>query len=292
MQSLNFITCHDGFSLRDLFSYGQKHNLANGENNRDGHNGNFNRNYGCEGSTENLEIIRLRVQMAKNHLATLFLSLGTPMLRAGDELGKTQSGNNKAYCQDNQISWLQYKVSEDDTEFSAYSGLQGFVTQLIAIRQQFSVLRRSNFLSEWEVRWYGFTECGGLFQLQSPEHWQVLVRYRSCLSFLLKGSLDYSESPCSSLFCIFNGSEQKLALLLPQSPLQKNNDYENCWQRIVDTHLDDDIWLPYKKTTKNELCEESDEKPNPPALQHYTVAPQSVVTFTDSLLLYSKQSFE
>ena len=284
-QSVNFITCHDGFSLRDLFSYNQKHNLANGENNQDGHNCNFNRNYGCEGPTNNPEIARLRCQMVKNHLATLFLSLGTPMLRAGDELGKTQSGNNNAYCQDNQISWLQYEAGPDDREFWAYSGLRHFVVQLIAMRRQFSVLRRSKFLSEREVCWYGVREHGELFLLQCPQDWQVMDAAnvsRSCLGFLLRG--DLGSKCCPSLFCFFNGSEQNLAFSLPSSPLQKNNNDAACWQRILDTHLD--IWLPYKSK------KEAIEKQGISALQNYTAAAHSIVVFTDARLLYSQRSFE
>ena len=291
-QSVNFITCHDGFSLRDVFSYNQKHNLANGENNQDGHNCNFNRNYGQEGPTDAPEIARLRCQMMKNHLATLFLSLGTPMLRAGDELGKTQFGNNNAYCQDNQISWLQYEAGQlaDDIEFPEYSGLGHFVMQLIAMRQQFSVLRRSNFLSKEEVSWYGFTEHSELFVLQRPEDWQIIDASnvsRSCLGFLLKGA--FGSRYCPSLLCFFNGSEQELVFSLPPSPLQENNACEDFyfWQRVLDTHLDDNTWLPFfdKNIQKKELKESL-------FLQNYALAAKSVAVFTDARLLYSQQPFE
>jgi glycogen operon protein len=107
--SVNFITAHDGFTLNDLVSYNEKHNEANGEDNRDGHDPNFSWNCGVEGPTDDPAIIGLRDQQKRNLLATLLLSLGVPMLLAGDEFGHTQGGNNNAYCLDNEISWLEWE---------------------------------------------------------------------------------------------------------------------------------------------------------------------------------------
>src|SRR5205823_5085609 len=106
--SVNFITAHDGFTLADLVSYNDKHNQPNGEDNKDGHANNCSFNYGAEGPTTNPAIRELRARQSRNMLATLLLSQGTPMLLAGDELGRSQSGNNNAYCQDNETTWLDW----------------------------------------------------------------------------------------------------------------------------------------------------------------------------------------
>lgn len=139
--SVNFVTCHDGFCLRDLVSYDGKHNEANGEDNRDGDNNNASWNCGAEGETDDEGIKTLRLRQARNFLATLFLSQGAPMLLAGDERWHTQKGTNNAYCQDNEISWLNW-----DEEEKA-SGLLEFVTQLIALRAEQPVLSRKTFLT-------------------------------------------------------------------------------------------------------------------------------------------------
>ena len=106
--SVNFLTAHDGFTLADLVSYNDKHNEANGEDNRDGHSDNRSWNCGVEGPTDDAEVLALRARQQRNLLATLLLSQGTPMLLAGDEFGRTQQGNNNAYCQDDEISWVDW----------------------------------------------------------------------------------------------------------------------------------------------------------------------------------------
>ncbi len=106
--SVNFVTAHDGFTLRDVVCYNHKHNEANGEDNRDGHDDNRSWNHGCEGPTDDPEIRRLRVRQMRNLLATLLLSQGTPMLLAGDEFSRTQQGNNNVYCQDNELGWVDW----------------------------------------------------------------------------------------------------------------------------------------------------------------------------------------
>jgi isoamylase len=139
--SINFITSHDGFCVRDLVSYDNKHNEANGEDNRDGDNNNASWNCGAEGETDDAEINRLRRRQVRNFLATLLLSQGAPMITAGDERWRTQKGNNNAYCQDNEISWLPWHEDKDAGE------LQRFVVSLIALRKEQPVLRRKNFLT-------------------------------------------------------------------------------------------------------------------------------------------------
>src|SRR5699024_2518154 len=126
--SINFITAHDGFNLQDLVSYNEKHNWDNGEENRDGDNHNFSFNHGEEGETENIEIRQQRIFSKKALLATALLALGTPMLLAGDEIGHSQQGNNNCYCQDNELTWLNWQ--DADTE------LQQYVADLIALRKE------------------------------------------------------------------------------------------------------------------------------------------------------------
>ncbi len=133
--SVNFITCHDGFTLRDLYSYAYKHNEENGWNNTDGANDNNSWNCGCEGDTDNPEILRLRMKLMKNAVAVLLSSHGTPMLRAGDEFGTTQRGNNNAYCQDNEISWLNWDLLEE------YDEIYQFTRHMTALRHAHPVLR-------------------------------------------------------------------------------------------------------------------------------------------------------
>lgn len=139
--SINFVTSHDGFTLADLVSYQQRHNVANRENNQDGHRENFSENYGAEGETEDKDILERRGRQGRNMLATLLLSQGTPMLLAGDELGRTQFGNNNAYCQDNALSWLDWSAIDASQEKQ-----QAFVRQLIALRQLFPILTSATYV--------------------------------------------------------------------------------------------------------------------------------------------------
>ncbi|MEO1017142.1 MAG: glycogen debranching protein GlgX [Pseudomonadota bacterium] len=138
--SVNFVACHDGFTLEDLVSHAVKHNEANGEASNDGHGDNLSANYGIEGATDDPEILEKRDRQKRNMLATLFLARGTPMLGMGDELGRTQQGNNNAYCQDNELSWVYWSgVSERDEVFCA------FVGELIALRQSEPLLHRADW---------------------------------------------------------------------------------------------------------------------------------------------------
>jgi isoamylase len=134
--SVNFVTCHDGFTLHDLVSYDRKHNEANGEENRDGTDANWSRNWGVEGPTDDPKILELRDRLRRNFLATLAFSQGVPMLSHGDELGRTQRGNNNAYCQDNEISWVDWEIGPRER------ALLDFVRSVLAIRRDNPALRR------------------------------------------------------------------------------------------------------------------------------------------------------
>jgi glycogen operon protein len=151
--SVNFVTCHDGFTLRDLVSYEQKHNEANGESNSDGTDDNRSWNCGAEGPTDDQPVLELRASQSRALLATLLLSLGVPMILGGDEIGRTQSGNNNAYCQDNEISWYDWGAADRE--------LLAFVRELIAARRRHPVLRRRRFASgalARDIAW--FTPAG------------------------------------------------------------------------------------------------------------------------------------
>ena len=144
---VNFVTAHDGFTLRDLLSYNDKHNEANGENNTDGHNDNRSYNYGAEGETDHRDILITRARQSRNFLATLLLSHGTPMILAGDEFGRTQRGNNNSYAQDNEISWVDWNLDV------AAQALQEFVRRLVALRAAQPLLHRDNWRDMMSVTW-------------------------------------------------------------------------------------------------------------------------------------------
>jgi glycogen operon protein len=137
--SINFVTAHDGFTLRDLVSYNGKHNEANGEENHDGTDDNRSWNHGAEGETDDPAVLALRARQQRNFLATLLLSQGVPMLLGGDELGRSQGGNNNAWCQDNEISWFDWETADGE--------LRDFARRLIALRAGHPVFRRSSFLT-------------------------------------------------------------------------------------------------------------------------------------------------
>jgi glycogen operon protein len=148
--SINFITAHDGFTLRDLVSYNGKHNEANGEGNQDGTDDNRSWNHGAEGPTDDPEINKLRARQHRNFLVTLLLSQGAPMILGGDEFGRSQGGNNNAWCQDNEISWFDWEAADPD--------LFEFTKRVIALRQAHPVFRREAFLTGKEVQGSGLPD--------------------------------------------------------------------------------------------------------------------------------------
>ena len=145
--SINFVTCHDGFTLSDLVSYRSKHNDANGEGNHDGTDANFSENYGAEGATTDVGVETLRKRQIKNFLLTLLISRGVPMLLGGDEARRTQGGNNNAYCQDNDTSWLDWAYLEQHQE------IHRFACGMIAFRRAHLVLSKEQFYTDTEIRW-------------------------------------------------------------------------------------------------------------------------------------------
>ncbi len=169
--SVNYLASHDGFTLADLVAYEQKHNEANGEGNADGHNENCSANWGEEGPTDDPAILETRGRVVRSMLATLFTSLGTPMLSAGDEFGRTQGGNNNAYCQDNEISWLDWRAAETEEG----QALRAFVARLIALRKRHPLLRSTRFQHGADDVLPGIKDVGWFDERGEPltdEAWQ------------------------------------------------------------------------------------------------------------------------
>jgi len=207
VHSINFVTCHDGFTLNDLVSYEQKHNWANGESNRDGCDANFSANYGVEGPTDDPLIQRIRTRQIKNFMATLMLSRGVPMLLAGDEFCRTQRGNNNAYCQDNEISWVDWGLLEQNRP------VFDFVRGLVAFRSRHPVLSREQFYRPQDLSW--FNACGWM-----PE-WHVDAAI---------GCHVHCESAADHHLCLlFNPTMHAVNFVLPHPP---END---VWLKAIDT---------------------------------------------------------
>ena len=216
--SINFITCHDGFTLRDLYSYNDKHNEANLEDNRDGSNDNHSWNCGAEGETQDQEVLFLRKQMVKNALSCLLFSSGTPMILYGDELMRTQKGNNNAYCQDNDINWLNWD------NFTQYPDILDFCINAIAFRKSCPLLRRRRFFTGEnkpghttpDISWFGE-------QLDTPQ-WDNPQLKTIC--YQLAGH----EAPFVvgeyHIFFIFNMSQDAAEVQLPQF---ENSSGINWW---------------------------------------------------------------
>jgi glycogen operon protein len=230
--SVNFITAHDGFTLNDLVSYNDKHNEANGEDNKDGHSHNRSWNHGAEGPTDDEAIRGLRKRQMKNLLATLLLSQGTPMLLAGDEFGRTQQGNNNAYCQDNEISWVNWNHDEREER------LIDFVRKLTGLRHQYPILRRARFLTgeyneALEVKDVTWINATG--EEMREEHWKdANVR---CFGMLLDGRAQSTgirkRGEEATLLIIFNPWQDVVKFKLPEAVGGE------AWKLLADTNTPD-----------------------------------------------------
>jgi glycogen operon protein len=228
--SINFVTAHDGFTLNDLVSYNEKHNEANQENNNDGENNNLSYNHGAEGPTDDPAIAELRRRQMRNFIATLLLSQGVPMISHGDELARTQQGNNNAYCQDNELSWIDWTPSPEK------EALCQFVAQLVHLRQTQPVLRRRRYFQGRSIRGSGIKDVAWLApdgREMTDEAWNAdFVR---CLGMLLSGNaigeVDERGERITgdSLLVLLNAHTDKVPFTLP--PLEADQQ----WQRVVDT---------------------------------------------------------
>ncbi|MGH9077640.1 MAG: glycogen debranching protein GlgX [Acidimicrobiales bacterium] len=228
--SINFVTAHDGFTLTDLVSYNDKHNEANGEDGRDGSDDNRSWNCGAEGDTDDPAILGLREQQKRNFLATLFLSQGVPMLVYGDEMGRTQHGNNNAYCQDNEVSWLDWSQRDENI------ALLGFTRQLMDLRRAHPVLRRRGWFKGRPIRGRGIADIAWLDpsgEEMSDEQWQESSA--KSLAFFLNG--DALPTPDAegrrvgddSLILCLNAHHQQVDFSMPEAAFGKQ------WEVLVDT---------------------------------------------------------
>ncbi|CAK0780661.1 hypothetical protein CCP4SC76_7510001 [Gammaproteobacteria bacterium] len=216
--SVNFITCHDGFTLLDLVSYLQKNNEANGENNRDGNDDNLSWNGGVEGLTDDPALLALRRRQAKNFMAILLLSQGVPMLLAGDEVLRSQNGNNNAWCQDNPIGWFDWRLVEENAE------MLRFVTAMIGFRRRHPTLMRRRFLSGKRSPVSGWPDIVWRNERLSPPDWKDPTL--RALAFTL--SRLEAEEP--DLHVMLNLSESDRWFLIPARS-------ERRWRCAVDTAL-------------------------------------------------------
>jgi glycogen operon protein len=203
--SINFVTCHDGFTLRDLVTYNEKHNEANGEENQDGDNTNHSHNYGVEGETTDEAIVQIRNQQRKNILATLILAQGVPMILAGDEMGRTQNGNNNPWCQDNEISWIDWSLLEKNPDFFRFTQL------LIRLRKDHVVFRRRTFFKGAEKE---FADIHWLGQHGKKFSWSPRAKL---LAFFLSGMpKDIGHpTPDSDFYVMMNAYPKMVHFKLP-----------------------------------------------------------------------------
>ena len=207
-KSVNFVCCHDGFTLRDLVSYREKHNQANLEDNRDGENHNYSANCGHEGTTTDAKVNELRLQMQKNFLATLFISRGIPLFPAGDELGRTQRGNNNAYCQDNELSWLDWNLDADQ------ENLLEFTRKLIQLRRELPVLRFPGLVNDAppdiagrRVHWIG------------PDHREPDWPHDQAIGLHLRGDPESTggNRHHHDVLVFFNASPESVRFTIPET---------------------------------------------------------------------------
>jgi len=251
--SINYITCHDGFTLYDLVSYKKKHNKENGEKNKDGSDHNFSSNSGVEGPTDNSLVEARRLRRIKTFATILMVSHGVPMILAGDEFGRTQRGNNNPYCQDNEISWVNWDFAKKN------AGLLRFFQKMVALRKRHPVFRRPHFLTgvdtnhdeHPDVSWHGL-EAG------KPD-WSEDARV---LAFVLDGSELPHEKRDDDFCVILNGDQVKHSFEVPPSPTGK------AWFRIIDTG----------KPSPEDILDEDQGKPVIPE-KKYPVLPMAAVVF-------------
>jgi glycogen operon protein len=226
--SINFVTCHDGFTLQDLVSYNEKHNEANGEDNRDGESFNRSWNAGVEGPTDDPEVIALRRRQQRNFLTTLMLSQGVPMLLAGDELGRSQGGNNNAYCQDSPISWIDWE--------NVNEGLLTFTRRLLEIRSAHPVFRRRRWFQGQPIHGSDVGDIGWFTpdgELMTDDDWNVT--FAKSLGVFLNGEgIHYLDARGQqvrddSFYVIFNAHSEPMTFTLP------GEQWGRRWTKVIDT---------------------------------------------------------
>jgi len=242
--SLNFVTCHDGFTLNDLVSYKQKHNDENGEFSRDGTDANYSDNCGVEGPSQDPAVESIRIRLIKNFLLTLFISRGVPMLLGGDEFRRTQRGNNNAYCQDNEVSWFDWSLLEKHQE------IYRFTRGMIAFRRAHRVLRREHFYTDADIQWFAPNGT-------SPD-WAN--QWQKSFACLILGQTE------PDLFLLLNADNRSVDYSLPTLPAGK------IWRLAVDT----------SRTTPDDLSD-SGKEPSMQGQIGFRLEPRSsAILLTDS----------
>jgi glycogen operon protein len=230
--SINFVTCHDGFTLHDLVSYNSKHNEANGENNRDGTDDNRSWNCGVEGPTKDEAVLALRAKQKRNFIATMFLSQGVPMLCHGDELGRTQKGNNNGYCQDNEVTWIDWRHRDE--------ALEEFTQRVSQLRHEHPILRRRRFFDGLPVS--RGKRAGGLPDIAwfTPDGREMTNQDwgsgfgRSIGVFLNGGGIPDLDARGARVrdddfMLMFNAHDQAIAFKVPDKP------YPESWVPVLAT---------------------------------------------------------
>ncbi|MGO9464226.1 MAG: glycogen debranching protein [Isosphaeraceae bacterium] len=263
LDSINFITCHDGFTLLDLVSYKDKHNEPNGEGNRDGSDVNWSWNCGAEGPSNDPKVVLLRCRQARNLMATLLISQGVPMILAGDELLRTQNGNNNAWCQDNPISWIDWSENERSQEFLR------FVRMMIALRKAHVVLRRRTFFKierggqPPEILWHGVQPSRPDFSAGCQ-----------AIAFALDGRrCDRPNVIDRDIYVAMNAHPRPLEFTVPAAPSGR------AWRRVVDTAL----------PSPEDIVEE-ERGPHVPILERYLVQAHSMIILISDAKLPDKDS--
>jgi glycogen operon protein len=237
--SVNFITAHDGFTLNDLVSFNEKHNAENGEDNRDGTSDNLSNNHGAEGPTDDPEIKALRFRQMRNMLATLFLSRGTPMLLAGDEFARSQKGNNNAYCQDNELSWIDWNGIDEDGRNLAH-----FTQKLARLRRALAMLRRGRFLSGSYDEEIGVKDIAWLNpngeEMTDADWADTNAR---CMGVLMDGRAQETGvrriGTDATILLVLNAHDDVVSFKLPQAAGGER------WVRLIDTNQPEEEALSY-----------------------------------------------
>jgi isoamylase len=250
--SINFITCHDGFTLHDLVSYNEKRNDANGESNQDGSNDNSSWNCGAEGDTDDPAVLALRRQLTKNFALYLLLASGTPMILGGDEFGRTQRGNNNAYCQDNEISWFDWAFVQRNAD------IVEFFSKAIAFTQRFPVLQQRSFFLGRDLYNDGIDDVTWFGPDLGPTDWNNADLRTLC--YQLDAAEDRAHVSANRLYVILHAHFESRDITFPAVPSG------NAWYRAIDTSL----------PAGDDFAETGDEVPIEPA-GHYLANPRSVV---------------
>jgi glycogen operon protein len=230
LASINFVTAHDGFTLADLVSYNDKHNQANGEDNRDGDSHNRSWNHGVEGPTDDGAVLVLRERQKRNFLATLLLSQGVPMLAHGDELGRTQAGNNNVYAQDNELSWIDWDAARD------HEVLTEFTARLVALRRAHPVFRRQRFFQSRPIHGSSLEDIAWLRpdgQQMTDDDWNG--GHAQSLAIFLNGHGIPDRDQVGervvddSFLLLINAYHEDVTFVLPPAA------YGASWEVVVDT---------------------------------------------------------